>query len=247
MDPQALTSGRPSGVTQWLVLTRRNAETLVGNTITLAMLIGSPVAVIAMFALLFRPGSFDAAGGDPGAAVMITYWLAFASFFFGLTFGLLQVCLEIPVLRREYHAGVRTTAYVCSKLALLTPLLLMVNAAMIVVLRVFDRLPELSGGVTVALFCSMALNGLAALCLGLLVSAVVATPAQAALALPVRWAFESIAGHLGVGASLEATSPHSSLGSSPTVVYWAVLGASALILGTGAHIAVHRRAAGPAR
>jgi hypothetical protein len=117
--------------------------------------------------------------------VQVAYWLSFAGFFFGLTFGLLQVCTEGPVLRRERHAGMRTGAYLASKLALLTPILLLVNGAMIIVLRALDRIPDLSAGALAQLYVTMALNSVAALCLGLLASAAVTSTAQAALALPM--------------------------------------------------------------
>ncbi len=176
---------RPGALRQWLVLTHRAADILTRNRLTLAILLGSPAAVIAMFGVLFRPGGFDPGTGDPTAAVQVAYWLSFAGFFFGLTFGLLQVCTEVPVLRRERHAGVRTGAYLASKLALLTPILLLVNGAMIIVLRALDRIPPLPAGVLAQLYMTMALNSVAALCLGLLASAAVTSTAQAALALPM--------------------------------------------------------------
>jgi hypothetical protein len=76
-------------------------------------------------------------------------------------------------------------AYVASKLTLLTPILLLVNGTMIVVLRALDRIPNLSAGTLMQLYTTMALNALAALCVGLLASAVVTSAAQAALALPM--------------------------------------------------------------
>ena len=178
-------ASRPSGFRQWLVLTQRSGDILIRNRLTLAILLGSPAAVIAMFGILFRPGGFLRGAADPNAAVQVAYWLSFAGFFFGLTFGLLQVCTEVPVLRRERHAGMRVGAYVASKLALLTPILLLVNGAMIVVLRALDRIPSLSAGAMTQLYATMAFNALAALCLGLLASAVVTSTAQAALALPM--------------------------------------------------------------
>jgi hypothetical protein len=163
----------------------RATEILTRNRLTLAILLGSPAAVIAMFAVLFRPGAFNPRAVDSTAAVQVAYWLSFAGFFFGLTFGLLQVCTEVPVLRGERHAGVRTGAYLASKLALLTPILLLVNGTMIVVLRALGRIPNLSASGLAQLYVTMALNALAALCLGLLASAVVTSTAQAALALPM--------------------------------------------------------------
>ena len=178
--PEAASWGR-----QWAVLTRRAAETTVRNRLTLAILLGSPAAVIAMFAVLFRPDAFEPGAVDATAAVMVTYWLAFAGFFFGLTFGLLQVCVEVPILRREHRAGVRVGAYLLSKVALLFPFLLAVNVTMLVVLRLLDRLPPVSAGAYGSLLVTTSLNALAALCLGLLASALVTTTAQAALALPM--------------------------------------------------------------
>jgi hypothetical protein len=122
---------------------------------------------------------------DPAQLALIGYWLAFAAFFFGLTFGLLQVCTEASILRREHHVGVRTGAYLASKVALLAPLVFAVIIGMVAVLVVTDRLPTLSGGELAGLLASMALLGAVALLLGLAASAAVETPAQAALALPM--------------------------------------------------------------
>lgn len=269
--PRAGTVG-PGASRQWAVLTARVAETLARGRLTLAITLGSPVAVTAMFVVLFRPGAF-VDGADPTAAVQIAYWLAFAGFFFGLTFGLLQVCTEVPVLRRERHAGVRVGAYLLAKIAVLAPVLLAVDAALVATLLVTDRLPSLSAGDHVALQVTMGLNAGAALCLGLAASAAVRTTAQAALALPMlcfpavlfagamvpvpvmapagraiaaampdRWAFEAIARHLDVGALASAT-PHASLGASTSAAYWAVLAGFTVVLGAVAHVAVRRRAA----
>jgi hypothetical protein len=116
---------------------------------------------------------------------MEAYWLAFAGFFFGLTYGLLQICTEVPVLRREHQSGVSDGAYLASKVALLTPVLLVVNAVMLGVLRIFDRLPDLGGPTWLTLFVTLGINAIVALFLGLLASASVTSVAQAALALPM--------------------------------------------------------------
>jgi hypothetical protein len=254
------------------VLTHRAGDIVLRNRLTLGILLGSPAAVIAMFAVLFQPGALDR-GADPTGAVMEAYWLAFAGFFFGLTYGLLQVCTEVPVLRREHQSGVSDTAYLASKVALLTPVLMLVNAAMLGVLRVLDRLPDLGGGTWLSLFVTLGLNAVAALFLGLLASATVTSAAQAALALPMlcfpavlfsgamvpvpvmtssgsavaaampdRWAFEGIAHHLSVGELVGTGSPYASLGQQQSVFYWAVLAATGAVLALVAHLALRRRA-----
>jgi ABC-type multidrug transport system ATPase subunit len=265
---------RPSAARQWWTLTRRAADILTRNRLTVAILLGSPAAVIAMFAVLFRPGAF-APGADPTGAVQVAYWLAFSGFFFGLTFGLLQVTTEVAVLRRERYAGMRIGSYLASKLALLTPILLLVNLAMIGVLRALDRIPEMSANGFLWLNLTMALNAVAALCLGLLASAAVTSTAQAALALPMlcfpavlfsgamvplpvmagagraisavmsdRWAFEAIARHLHVSALTTPASPYAGLGASPSATYACLLAVFTVVTGLGAYVVVRARAGG---
>jgi hypothetical protein len=166
------------------VLSRRNVEVLARNRLTLAIMLGAPVLVIGMFVILFRPGAFDA-NGDPLAAVGTTYWLAFASFFFGLTYGLLQVVTEMAVVRRERHVGVGVVPYLLAKVAVLLPVLLFVVVAMVAALYVTGRLPGASAGATAALISVLVLEAVAALALGLLTSAAVSDPSQATLALPM--------------------------------------------------------------
>jgi len=167
------------------VLTRRNADLLFRNRLTLAVLVGSPALVIAMMAVLFRPGAFDSAAATTGEAAQTVFWLAFAGFFFGLTYGLLQIVGEMAILRRERLAGLHATAYVGAKVAVLTPVLVLVAVGMLAVLRGLDRLPAASGGVYAALLVTLVLESLAALALGLLASASVTNAAQATLALPM--------------------------------------------------------------
>ena len=128
-------------VRQWLLLTRRNAEILARSRLTLAILAGSPVMVLAMFAVLFRPRAFGPGVPSPEATVMILFWVAFGGFFFGLTYGLLQICTEFAVLRRERFVGLRAGPYVLAKVAVLLPLLAVVDAVFLVVLRALGRLP----------------------------------------------------------------------------------------------------------
>ena len=101
-----------SAFTQWRVLTQRTLETFLRNPLTLAILLASPVLVVAMFAVLFRPGAFDFRNPSPSSMVMIGFWIVFAAFFFGLTYGLLQICTERTIVRREQLVGLRLGAYV---------------------------------------------------------------------------------------------------------------------------------------
>jgi len=184
-DSDFVPSAVAGWTTQWLVLTRRALEAVTRNRLTLAIMLGSPALVVGMFAILFRPGAFDFADPSPSSMVMIGFWIVFAAFFFGLTYGLLQICTERPIVQRESLVGLRLSAYVASKVTILAPFLAVVVAAMLVVLRALDRLPARSAATYASLFVGLMLCALAALGLGLLTSAAVGNTAQATLALPM--------------------------------------------------------------
>jgi hypothetical protein len=173
------------GFTQWRVLTRRTLETFVRNPLTLAILLASPALVVGMFAVLFRPGAFDFQNPSPSSMVMIGFWIVFAAFFFGLTYGLLQICTERTIVSRERLVGLRIGAYMASKVTVLVPFLLVVIVAMLGVLRAMDRLPDRPLSTYASMAVGLLLCAVAALCLGLLTSAAVGTVSQATLALPM--------------------------------------------------------------
>ena len=186
IDTPSEPSRRPAGpFRQWSVLTRRTFEILLRNPLTLAILIGSPAMIVGMLAVLFRPGSFDFADPSPSSMVQIIFWVVFGAFFFGLTYGLLQICTERPILRRENFVGLRFGAYLASKLTVLVPFLFLVVVLMLGVLRLLDRLPGRSFATYVTVGTSLLLCSIAALALGLLTSAAVGNTAQATLALPM--------------------------------------------------------------
>ncbi|MEL6981642.1 MAG: ABC transporter permease [Actinomycetota bacterium] len=168
-----------------MTLTARTAETMIRNRLTMAIMLGSPLMVIAMFAVLFRPGVFDPTAPSPTAAIMVAFWVAFGAFFFGLTYGLLQITPEVPLMRRERQAGVGAGLQILSKLTALTPVLIVINLAMLGVLVTLDRLPALSAAAAASIALTLGLDAVAALALGLLASSLVRSTAQAALALPM--------------------------------------------------------------
>jgi ABC-type multidrug transport system ATPase subunit len=170
---------------QWWATTRRTAEMLVRNRLTMAILVGSPVMVIAMMAALFQPGVFDNPAADPSSAVQVVFWVVFNACFFGLTYGLLQIITERPIVDREQAAGLRPGAYVAAKTTVLLPFLALVDGAMLWVLSSAGQLPALGLGEGIALWATLVLVSAAALGVGLLASAGVRNAAQATLALPM--------------------------------------------------------------
>ena len=74
---------------------------------------------------------------------------------------------------------------ILAKLAALAPALIAINVAMLGVLRALDRLPTIDAATALRLTVTTGPGTIAALALGLLTSALVRTPAQASLALPM--------------------------------------------------------------
>ena len=177
--------GRPmaSGLAQWRVLTQRTLEILVRNRLTLAILLGSPALVVAMFVILFRPGAFDFDNPSPSSMVMIGSGSSSPR---SSSVSRTACCRSAPSERScaERLVGLRPGPYVASKVTILAPFLVLVVAAMLGV-RLFDRLPERPLTTYASIGVSLLLCALAALGLGLLTSAMVKTVSQATLALPM--------------------------------------------------------------
>ncbi|MFI1583576.1 ATP-binding cassette domain-containing protein [Embleya sp. NPDC020630] len=170
---------------QWSILARRDFELITRDRLTAAMLIGSPLVIVAMFAMLFRPGAFDPLAPSPSGAAMILFWIAFGGFFFGLTYGLLQICVELPIVRRERLTVLRIGPYLAAKFTVLLPILVLADVLLLAVLRGMNRLPAASWSVYGSLLVTLLLASAAALALGLLTSAAVTEVGQATLMLPL--------------------------------------------------------------
>ncbi|MEM9560972.1 MAG: ATP-binding cassette domain-containing protein [Actinomycetota bacterium] len=184
-DPTDADRLAPSRLRQLATLTARTVELVVRNRLTAAIMAGSPAMVVAMFAILFQAGAFDPTAPSVSSAIMAVFWVAFGGFFFGLTYGLLQICPEAATMQRERRAGVPAGFQVLAKLLALTPILLAIDVAMLGVLVALDRLPSADLGTYAVVAVTLGLDAVAALSLGLLASALVRSPAQASLALPM--------------------------------------------------------------
>lgn len=167
------------------VLCRRNLVLLGRNRLSAAIMAGAPIAVVAMLSILFHPGSAGADPADEATAQALAYWLAFSGFFFGLTFGLLQVCAEMPIVRRESHTLVGVGTYLASKVLVLAPVLAVVNLVMVGILVATQRLTGLSSSEFVELHLLLWIDSVTGLAIGLLASSSVTSSTQATLALPM--------------------------------------------------------------
>jgi len=132
----------------------------------------------------FPAGAFELTVEDPRTAALILFFLAFGSFQFGLFDGIQEIVKEIAIFRRERMVNLGIFPYVFSKLALLMPVVLFSILVMMVILLLTGRLPDGGLEVYVPFVFTLILASLAALGLGLFVSAAVASPEQANQLMP---------------------------------------------------------------
>ncbi len=171
-------------VHQFAVLTQRSFEMLVRYPANLFALFIQPILITVLLLALFQPGAFTPGEANPIPAVQTLLVICFAIFFFGISFGLNEICKEFVIFSRERMVNLGVIPYVLSKVAVLGPFLLLAELMILVVLRAANRLPSDGFSTYGALFLTLALSELAGLAIGLLASSAVPDPDAATRLLP---------------------------------------------------------------
>jgi ABC-type multidrug transport system ATPase subunit/CRP-like cAMP-binding protein len=169
---------------QFAVLTYRSLDMLLRYPANLFALFVQPLLITVLLLLLFKSGPFTLGAANPIPAVQIVYIICFAVFFFGVTFGLNEICGEFTIFSRERMVNLGIGPYVLSKVAVLGPFLLLAELLIIVILRIAGRLPADGFGTYGAFFLTLALSELAGFSIALLASSVVPDSDAAARLLP---------------------------------------------------------------
>jgi len=188
----------------------------------LTLLLQAPLLALAM-ALLFKPYVFAPPGqGLPSSAAQLLFILVVATIWLGTITSAREIIKERGVFSRERAIGVRVDAYLASKLAVLAPLVTIQTGVLVLV--VFQLRP-LHGSATTyaALLVALALTGLVAVAMGLLISALVRTEEQAMAFIPVAMIVQLLFG----GAIVTVQSMGSVMATLSTLVFsrWAFGGA----------------------
>ena len=138
---------------------------------------GSPVLFGLLLLALLDRGVFAPDTPDPGAAVQLTFMLAFTTFAFGLLYGVQDIVQELAIFRRERAVDQGVVPYVLAKATLLAPILLLSSCIMLLILGLGGRLPD-GASVIGAMLLAMVMANLAGLGLALMTSS--AAPTQQA-------------------------------------------------------------------
>ena len=169
---------------QTQVLTSRYAKLTTRDTRNFALLILLPPLLALFGAGLFRPGILDRPSGNPGDAIQALFLAVVAMIFVGIIASVREIIKERGIFEREAVLGVRTSAYLCSKVIVLFGLMVVQTFLYCVVLFTFLPLHG-SLGANAEVYALLVMTGFVSIAVGLLVSSAVTTEAQAMTSTPL--------------------------------------------------------------
>jgi ABC-type multidrug transport system ATPase subunit/ABC-type multidrug transport system permease subunit len=175
---------RSSAVRQAAILTSRYARLFARDRRNMLILLAQiPVLALAI-AGLFKISVFTRPSSDAGQAVKLTFLLLVTTVWIGMIDASREIIKERSVFAREYSVGVRLSAYMLSKAAVLFALAAVQALVLAGIVLVFQ--PLHSGlGVYATVLLIVVLTAWAAVGMGLLVSAVVRNQDQATSFIPL--------------------------------------------------------------
>jgi ABC-type multidrug transport system ATPase subunit/pSer/pThr/pTyr-binding forkhead associated (FHA) protein len=197
MDKQGAQPAPPrpaqrSWVGQLGVLVRRHLAVIAADRGLLLMLVLlAPILGFALFAVLGSGGLKAAFGDVPGKGRIRTPNTSSMNVLFGMVFcvGLVgvvdsfrEIVKELPIVRRERSIGLSLSAYLTSKLVVLVPFVLVQSTVLTLIAVSQQGGPKVSNLLSppvLELVVDIACTGLAAMVIGLLISAAVTTSDKA--------------------------------------------------------------------
>jgi hypothetical protein len=188
-SPTAVPAVNPNRWHQLWTLFRRFLSVVIADRRnTLMLFLQAPILGLLMLAVL---GSNDLSATEPtasGKAGSVLLALVLGATYLGASNSIREIVKEKPILTRERAIGLSPSAYVLSK-TLLLGLLTTAQAAVLVFLGIARQGGPGHGSLLSSgqfeLFAGVALAGLAAMALGLLISAFVSNADKALTILPV--------------------------------------------------------------
>jgi ABC-type multidrug transport system ATPase subunit len=188
-NPPVPSPSRQSRRRQASTLTRRYLAVTVSDPQNLALLVLQAPILAAILLLAIAPGGFDPAEpGAGGIAIQAVLFLVISASYLGATNSIREIVKERRIYERERAVGLSIAAYLTSKVVVLAAVTVL-QAAVLVLLGGARQggsghgaiLPSLPAELVV----DVAVGGLAAMGLGLCVSAAVSRADQALTLLPL--------------------------------------------------------------
>ena len=186
-------------LTQYTNLTRRSFAVLAADRRNLALVLAQ-APVLGLLMLVALPGGELAPAPSSqlrliSQASLVLLVVVLGVTWLGMSNAVREIAGELPIFRRERAAGLSISAYVASKATTLG-IITVLQAAVLVALATADQggpvYSSILGWPLGELILGAALAGLAAMCIGLLISALAQTPDRATTVLPVVLVFQLV-------------------------------------------------------
>jgi ABC-type multidrug transport system ATPase subunit len=177
---------------QLSVLVRRHLAVIAADRGLLLMLILlAPILGFALFAVLGSGGLKPAFGDIPGkghgrtpntSSMNVLFGIVFCVGLVGVVDSFREIVKELPIFRRERSIGLSLSAYLTSKLVVLIPFVLVQSTVLTLIAVSQQNGPKVSNVLSppvLELVVDIAITGVAAMVVGLLISAAVSTSDKA--------------------------------------------------------------------
>ena len=177
---------------QLSVLVRRHTAVIAADRgLLLMLLLLAPILGFALFAVLGSGGLKATFGEIPGkghgqvpntSSMNVLFGMVFCVGLVGVVDSFREIVKELPIVRRERSIGLSLSAYLCSKLVVLVPFVLVQSTVLTLIAVSQQQGPKFSNLLkppVLELVVDIAMTGLAAMCVGLLISAAVTTSDKA--------------------------------------------------------------------
>lgn len=172
----------PSFFSQFATLSWRYAKLVANDRSRLALLLLQAPLLAGLISIVAGSSCFSVFEDTKSCL----FALSCAAFWVGILDSIQEICKEREIVNRDYNGGVRLGAYLCSKVLILSLLCLVQSAALTIAFCTMTGMPETAlVSAPGEMLLSLYLTTCAAMCTGLLVSALVQNPDRAIAIAPL--------------------------------------------------------------
>ena len=174
---QQLKNTSPSGLAQWLTLTKRYLKIKLKDIANTSILLAQAPLIAIMIAMLFSKSDYI------NMPVTLFFVLAISAIWFGTINASREIVSEKPIFERERMTGVKLMPYLMSKFVVLSFLCILQTIALVGIVELL--LPLGFNDALKEVFLLIFLTSLGGLSIGLLVSTLAKSQAQALGLIPL--------------------------------------------------------------
>ena len=170
---------------QLSTLVARNRALFFADKREIITVLAQPILIPLFMLAVFHAYPFRLDVDNPRIPLVISYFLVSSGLLYGISIAIREIVKEYPIFLREHTVNLSTVAYVLAKAIIAAPILMLSEALMVLVLWLGQRMPARGLEVYVPLLIVLWRDVIAAMALGLFVSALVASSDQASRLVPI--------------------------------------------------------------